>query len=206
MQSLLPAIRTGLFAAALTASVASNAALIEFTSRAAFDAATSNQAIEPNIAPPGSFYVLNNLDYNGFIYPNFAYMVDPAYAPALYEWGTGPVLLLASQSSLSFAPITAFAADFGTLPEGFSLTVTIDGVSMTLPTPPQRQLTFYGWTSDTPFTSVAFSTNAQYLILDNATRATADAPPAAVVSEPGSLAMIGLGVLAIAARRNRTKR
>ncbi len=205
MQPLLTAMRTGAFAAALAASAASNAALIEYTSRAAFDAATTGQSIEPNIAPPGSFYVLNNLDYNGFIYPDFAYMVDPPYAPSLYEWGSGPVLLLASQSSLSFAPITAFAADFGTLPEGFTLTVTIDGITTLIPTPPQRQLTFYGWTSDTPFTTVSFSTNAQYLILDNATRASADVdPPAGSVPEPGSLALIGLGMLGLAARRWRT--
>ncbi len=205
MQPLFTAIRISVFAAAMAACAASNAALIEYTSRTVFDAATTSQSVEPNIAPPGSFYVLNNLDYYGFIYPDFAYMVDPAYAPNLYEWGSGPVLLLASQSSLSFAPITAFAADFGTLPEGFTLTVTIDGITTVIPTPSQRQLTFFGWTSDTPFTTVAFSTNAQYLILDNATRASADVdPPGAAIPEPGSLALIGLGMLALSARRRRT--
>jgi hypothetical protein len=197
------ALRSGVFAVALAASAASHAALIGYSSRAAFDAATTLQFTEPNVAPENGFYQLSNLNYNGFLYPDYAYMVDPGYTPSLYQWGSGPVLLLARDSRLGFAPITAFGADFGTLPDGFTLTVTIDGIATMIPTPRQRQLTFYGFTSDTPFSTVAFSTNAQYLILDNATRATAlaNTPPDSQVPEPAPLAMLGLAMAAIAARR-----
>lgn len=40
------------------------------------------------------------------------------------------MLLLDKQSSLSFAPVTAFAVDLGALPEGFPITVMIDGIAI----------------------------------------------------------------------------
>ncbi len=201
-------LKAAVLAGALTGSAAAHAALVEYTSRDAFNAATTLRSVETNVAPPGLFYILNNLNYNGIQYPDYAYMIDPAYAPTLYQWQSGPVLLLKPQSKLSFAPTNAFAADFGGLPDGFTITVTINGVSTDIPTPAQRQLTFFGWTSDMPFSSVLFSTRALYLILDNVTRGYAEVgpPPPVEVPEPASLAMMVLGLLGIAARRRSAAR
>ena len=202
---MIPALKAAAIAGALFASTLAHAALVTYTDRDAFDAATTLRSIEPNQAPPGSYYYVGGLDYNGIQYPGYAYFIDPAYQPDLYEWGSGAVLLLASETSLSFAPATAFAVDFGTLPDGYPITVTIDGMSTVIGTPQQRQLTFYGWTSSTPFTQVTFSTGAQLLILDNVTRGYAQVgpPPPTQVPEPAPLAAIGLGLLGIAAGRRR---
>ena len=196
MPTLRSALKAGVISTIVLASSCAHAALIEYTSRAAFNAATTTRSVEPNQAPPNSYYFVGGLDYNGIQYPGSAYMIDPGYAPSLYEWGSGPVLLLARQSALSFAPVTAFAVDFGTLPDGSPITVTIDGIASVIGTPAQRQLTFRGWASSTPFSTVAFSTPAQYLILDNVTRAEVQPVPA-----PAPLALTGLALLAFAARR-----
>jgi hypothetical protein len=203
MHTPLALLRAALVAGALGASACSQAALVEYTSRAAFDAATTLRTVEQYSAPPGDYEVLSDQEYRGIVYPGFAYMVDPAYEPMLYEWGTGPVLLLDNESRLSFAPVNAFAADFGSLPVGVDLIVMIDGIARIIATPAARQLTFFGWTSSTPFSSVELYTSAQYLILDNVTRGNVrqGPPPPTGLPEPAPLAVIGLGVLALAARR-----
>ena len=187
------AVTAGLFAC-----TSASAALIEFTSRAAFDAATSGQIVEPNSAPEGSYVSLGFSTYNGITYPGYAYMIDPAYSPVLYEFGTGPVLLLQNETSLSFAPVTAFAADFASLGDfGTDITITIDGIERVLSTSPQQELTFYGFISSTPFSSVSLRTDAQYIILDNVTRADAAIP------ETGSFALFGLALAGCAWVRRR---
>lgn len=208
MKNFLSALRAGLVIAACGASAAPHAALMTYTNRAEFDAATTLRNVEPFQAEPGSFYFLGTgIPYNGITFPPFAYFVDPAYRPALYEWGSGPVLLLDNEATLLFDPVTAFAADFGTLPDGVTLTVTIDGIATVIPTPAQRQLTFYGWTSSTPFSSVTFSSAGEYLILDNLTRAitVVGPPPPTDVNEPASLALAAFGMLALGARRRRAR-
>ena len=186
--------------AALMVSSAASAALLRFSDVDDFNAATTDRVIEPYFAPPGDFVSLSNATYNGIGYPEYAFMIDPGYSD-LYQWGTGPVLLLDRVTTLTFAPTRAFAADFGTLNRGAFVTVTIDGILTLVPTSPSS-LSFFGWVSDTAFTSVAFSTSAEFIVLDNVTRAAVDqVPPPFVVPEPGSVALMGLGVLLLASTR-----
>ena len=186
--------------AGLLASASATAALIQFTSRAAFDAATTGQIIEPNIAPENSYIPLGFVTYNGITYPGYAYMIDPGYEPDLYEYGTGPVLLLANDTSLSFSPVTAFAADFASLGDfGTDVTITINGETQVLTMSPRQELTFYGFISSSPFSSVSLSTDAELLILDNVTRANA----IAAIPEPASFALFGLALAGLACTRRR---
>lgn len=190
---------------ALVLSSAANAALVRYTNIDEFNAATTSRVVDTYFAPANDFISLSNATLNGITYPEFAFMVDPGYAPNLYQWGTGAVLLLDRSATLSFAPTKAFAAGFGTLNPGSNITVTIDGVQTLLSTSAQKNLSFYGWVSDTAFTSVTFSTAADYLILDNVTRAgVPNLPPPTVIPEPGTLALMGLCIAFLTQRRRLT--
>lgn len=202
MKTSTLSILASVLTASLLACTSASATIIKFTSRAAFNAATTAQVVQPNFAPPGDFVDVSSATIGGISYPDPAFMIDPGLAPALYEFGTGPILLLQGTSSLTFGPVSAFAADFGTiLPPAGPVTITIDGIAFVLATSSQPELTFYGFVSTTPFSSVSFFTAAQFLILDNVTLANPAGP--ASVPEPESLAMLGLGLAALAWSRRR---
>jgi hypothetical protein len=193
---LQSAVMAGLFVAG-----GAHAALIAFTDRAAFNAATTAQLVEGYTAPFGSYTEISNSTYNGIGYSIDTFMVDPAYSPGLYQWNTGAVLLIDSPGTLTFAPVNAFGADFGTiLAQARSITVTINGVTSVITTSLRPELRFYGWVSTDPITSIQLSTTSDYMILDNVTRAALAPTP---VPEPESLALLGLGMLALALARRR---
>lgn len=179
-----------------------SAELIVFTSEAAFNAATTNRVVETNSAPPNGFIDVHNETIKGITYSNPAFMVDPGYQPELYDWGTGAVLLLGPVTQLGLPSVTAFAADFGTLFQGASIIVTIDGIETEIDTLPRNEFSFYGFVSDTPFTSVSMRTAEQFIILDNITYGDENInPPPIGVPEPSTMALFGIGAALLARRR-----
>lgn len=195
MKPVLSLIQSTIGAASLLASACAHAALVQYADLASFNAATTAEVLESFTAPPGSFTVLSNTSYTGIAYSSEAFMIDPAYSPAYYEWNSGAILLLGNDATLSFAPVTAFGADFGTiLPTGAVVTVTINGIANQFSTADRPQLTFYGWTSDEAITSISITSSAQFVVLDNLIRATASAGPGEI-PEPGTLALLGAGLI-----------
>ncbi|MES2070921.1 MAG: PEP-CTERM sorting domain-containing protein [Pseudomonadota bacterium] len=185
-----------------------HAAIVQYQDSSLFHAATTGGVMETfeGYAAPASFVDVANQTVGNITYPDYGFIVDSAFSGGGYDWGSGAVLILnqSATDTLSFAPTTAFSASFGTaLPFAENITVTIDGNSFLIGTTNFPNLSFYGWISDTPFSSISFSAGGgAFPILDNIFMARASTE----VPEPASLAIFGLGLLgllSVAAARRR---
>ncbi len=158
-------------------------------------------------AAPGDFVNVSNSTVGNLTYGDNSFIVDPDFDGGGYNWNTGAVLNFASDlpsdTTLSFAPTTAFSALFGTVNDfGQDILVTINDQSFLLGTGPFANWTFYGFTSDTPFSSVTFSAVQGLPILDNVFLGN----NTATVPEPASLTILALGLLCLlATHRRQTK-
>lgn len=104
-------------------------------------------------------------------------------------------------------PITAFGADFKGINDAFERTLlSAGGQFATVPGDPLNlQLTFFGVTSDTPFSSLTFhGVRNDIYGIDDVTFGTALRVPA--VPEPGSMLMLSLGLAGVVAARRRAGR
>lgn len=101
-------------------------------------------------------------------------------------------------------PISAFGADFKGINDEFERTrFSVDGVDVAIPGEPVNlQLTFFGFTRDTPFSTLTFhGVRNDIYGIDNLSFGTAVRVPA--VPEPGSVLLmaLGLGAMGVARRR-----
>jgi hypothetical protein len=128
----------------------------------------------------------------------------PLFVQNTNLWGQGsflsPQQLTGATVTFSFdSPVTAFAFDYAA---GASLTVTVGGQSTTLPggTYPPYLMSFFGVTSDTPFSTLSFTMSGNGADLDNLRPGTFT--PAAL-PEPASWAMMlfGFGLIGLVIRR-----
>lgn len=182
---------------------AAQAATTIYTSRAAFDAATTGRSItdfEEN--GPGG-YTYHGTQYAG---ANFTvdqaagsiYTVDPAF-DALYSRGTGDVLDLEQGTGVTFinlaAGVRAVGFDWGT---GLTANsgLLIDGVDYGQAANPG--LGFFGIVSDSDIGSISLNRNGEFYVLDNLTIANVTGVP-----EPAAWALmiLGFGAVGAAARR-----
>jgi len=197
------------------------AAITIYSNRALFIAASSgltNLDFE-GLAAPGSFIAgTPSISVGDAVFSpgpggGFLFVVDPAFYPPFYDWGSGAVLSgqFGSPSGVSVAlgsgGYTAVGSDVMTIePYAGEITVTLDnGTSHTFSASslayPNRA--FIGIISDTPIVSLSFTAPATGVHLDNFLYGrggtTAPVPEFSTVSLFGGL--LGMGALTLRRRR-----
>ncbi|WP_395345193.1 PEP-CTERM sorting domain-containing protein [Ningiella sp. W23] len=192
-----------------------NAALVSFTDRSAFDAAAGATSIEDfdSFTIDTQFHT-GTLDVGDFSLSmtstpstNFNIIDVPPLANAESDVNGSANMRVFTNGNLGVdlmfmfdTAISSFGADFRSLNDEIARTeIVVGGEVLTLPIASgSGQASFYGFTSDTAFTSVIFRgiVNDVYGI-DNVTYGSATA-----VSAPSTLAMMLLGVAGfVVARR-----
>ena len=193
-----------------------NAGVITHTSRADFDAATGATIVEDfNSFTTEVDFRTDPLDVGDFtisttspsLVRNFI-EIPPFQFTQLGVDGTNIINALVSSGvslSLTFdAPITAFGADFGQINDGFIRTeILAGGETFVPPVGGSNEARFFGFTSDTAFTTVEFvGLENDGFGIDNVTFAPA---VSGVVPEPTSIAIFGALALVTTSSRRRRK-
>jgi hypothetical protein len=202
-------------AAALMAGVSAQAAVVTYTDRASFSAAVSSSTTDTyeDIAPTNGMYFYN-AQYNGAGYNiqdpgSFLHIADSQFY-GTGNWGLGDIMVFSRGGTATFtfdAPITALGIDlFTTEPGGGNVAFTSSVMSTIIDVPDTTFATaFLGFTSTTGFTS--FTLNAvnpnAYVRFSDLTFGTAGAGGPTGVPAPGTLLLLGSGVLAMAGARRR---
>lgn len=181
-----------------------------YSSSAAWNAAvtsTTNVNFE-GIVPPNGFNYYGFGPGAGITVGGVQFSVGPAGTDnLLFVLGDGyygfPVSTIAPQSESGTvndllitlpASVTALAFDYsGFVTSGGTTVALSDGVSVALPSYNAPTLQFFGVTSSSGITWVDITVGGLGLNLDGITYGTANPVP-----EPGSLALTGVGVLAVA--------
>ncbi len=189
-----------------------------FATRAAFEAKTYDRQtidFEGLALPAGVFTAFPNLELQGATFTGvipgdyYLFVIDPAEAPDLFDWGSGASLLGppsfddGSHIQVDLPPgITAFGTDLSTVfPDGAPFQITLaDGQTFAADTTPFPDRAFFGVVADSPIDSISFvAGEGAFPLLDNFTFGLA-APL------PPSFFLFGFGAAGLAAVRIRTRR
>lgn len=199
-------------------------ALTVFDNRASFTSAVGSL---PNIgfeglAPAGGFtdFATTGLTQSGVNFssvrpPNtpptvnsLLFVVDPAFNPDGYNWGSGALLIGGLRGTINVTlpgGINVVGTDFSTiLPYASDLTVTLStGVSRTVSALNFPNRAFIGFISETPISSLSFTSLDGYPQLDNFTFGSRIVEQSTPIPTPALLpGLIGLGVAAWKRRKS----
>jgi hypothetical protein len=192
----------GLLAAAAMLAASAHAADAAYTNRAAWSAnSTVSSTVDFNAgtdqAYRGNSYTEGAVNFTASsgAFSIYGIGYDASYHP------NGYLDLEGSSLGMHFgAGVTAVGFDFGAFYDNaVSLFVTLNDGSTFTANAPSSAYGFFGVTSDSPITSIAFSTGNAFTAFDNVSVGNA----VSSVPEPGSLAMFGLGALGLLAARRK---
>jgi len=198
-------------ALSLAALAGAQAAVVTYTDRATWTAATlgvSNIDFEGVAPAGGSSYYAGAYSTAGVSFSDsrsYLFVVDPAYFPQYYDWGSGAVMLGSAfgKITVTLTGANALGMDLMSI-VGFGATMTLglsSGETLSVPTANYPNRTFFGLTSDSDITSITISAGSAYPELDNFSFGRAAV--VATVPEPGSVLLAGLAIaaLGLASRR-----
>jgi hypothetical protein len=188
----------------LLAAVTSEATTI-YTSLSAFNAATTGtQSIGfEGIAPTGGYAAFNGSTLSGVTFndsSHILYVVDPAYYPSYYDWGTGATLVGSYNGTVTVSlptGVKALGSDLMSIAYyGATIAVNLsNGDSFSVGTQNYPNRTFFGVTTSVDISSVTYTVSGGYIEMDNFVFGQA-VPDAGV-----TIAMFGLALAGIAGCR-----
>lgn len=208
-KTVFNAVRTlTLLAAAVC--IHAHASVIEYTDKTAFDnASTTTKTIDFTGLSGGSSYqyYANMLSTSGVTFTSQTSLLfvfkSSFYGPTYGPMQGGEYLNANSSGAITVnfnQAVTAFSFDATSLFQNGTGSVTLSNGQSFSFNYVDTGLDFIGFTSDTPITG--YTVNSGYTVLDNVTLGAAALP--ASVPEPGSVALLGLGLMGfVAARRKR---
>ena len=148
---------------------------------------------------------------------NWLEVVDTNFSP-WYNFGSNDALAINLYQAYSGAPVqyfhiilstpvTAFGVDLATIsPNALTFSISVGGGTYSAPTFARPTLGFFGFTSDTPFTTIDISvpnttpSGGTYALLDNFSFGTAQTAPADT-PEIATFVLIGSGLVVLGGRR-----
>ncbi|HLK22731.1 MAG TPA: PEP-CTERM sorting domain-containing protein [Bryobacteraceae bacterium] len=169
------------------------------------------------LAPSGSYTIYNSgIFQNGveFIGLSGTTGVMDTSAFSYYNFGTGDAGFVSGSTGVTITlptPVTAFGINLFTNPTGSTYTVSTLSTPFSVPTSASPPPTFFGVTSDTPFSSVSLTvpSGLNYAFFDNFSFGTAQVQGGGgggdTVPEAGTFFMIGAGLVGFAAFRVKAK-